>query len=140
MNFAVPQYVDIEDKIAFRLTLKQLGWFGLAGLVMFLFWYFFEFWVFVVASVICLILAALFAFFRPAGLSLFSFLMKGVLYSASNKILWWDKGVEVLEMDKKPKKKEGDDKKNNDENYLEKKRTMEQLESIASILDEKSGL
>ncbi|HHX58945.1 MAG TPA: PrgI family protein [Candidatus Moranbacteria bacterium] len=142
MIFGVPQYVDIEDRIAFRLTAKQLGWFGLAGLIMFGFWYFFEFWVFVVASIICITAATSFAFFRPAGLSLAAFIGRGVAFLTSRKILWWDKGVDLDESRvlEKKNKESSTARIQSRVGIQEKRKTVSELEYIAQALDRKSDL
>lgn len=142
MIFGVPQYIDIEDRIAFRLTAKQLGWFGLAGLIMFGFWYFFEFWVFVLASIVCITAAISFAFFRPAGLSLAAFIGRGVTFFVSRKILLWDKGVELEENEFVNKKKEESllIKAKSRIGIQEKRKTVNELEYIAQALDKKSDL
>jgi len=96
MNFQVPQYVDLEDKLAFRLTLKQLLWFALGGVILFIFWIVFEKWVFWVSAPFVVAAAAAFAFYKPAGLTLFTFLVEGMRHWFRPKKLTWVKEEEDL--------------------------------------------
>jgi hypothetical protein len=141
MNFQVPQYVDLEDKLAFRLTLKQLGWFALGGFILFVFWTLFEKWVFWLAFPFVVAGAAAFAFWRPAGLSLFSFLMEGFRYSVMPKKLTWKKGVEDITLEDKYGKRELDTSEDDfKEDIRRKEKEIERVGDLARILDEKSDL
>lgn len=91
MFFEVPQYIDIEDKIAFQLTAKQLGWFALGGLFIFLAWGTLEKGAFILASIIIVLISSVMAFVRPYGLSMASFLSHGILYFFKPKIYVWQK-------------------------------------------------
>jgi hypothetical protein len=69
----VPQFVDIEDKIAFGLTGKQLLWLG-AGIVLLVVAYTtFDRQLFYVVGFFIGIIFAGFAFWRPQGVSLITF-------------------------------------------------------------------
>ena len=141
MNFQVPQYVDLEDKLAFRLTLKQLGWFALGGFVLFVLWTLFEKWVFWVSFPFVVGIAAAFAFWRPAGLSLASFLVGGLRYSIMPKKLTWKKGIEDITPEDEYGKRELDTSLDDLEKDIERKRkNIEEVGDLARILDEKSDL
>ena len=141
MNFQVPQYVDLEDKLAFRLTLKQLGWFALGGFVLFASWTIFEKWVFWIMFPFVVAGAAAFAFYRPAGLSLITFLVDGFKHLIMPKRMTWVKGVEDITLDDKYGKREIDTSDEQLKRTLNtKKREMEDIGSLAKILDEKSDL
>ncbi len=141
MNFQVPQYVDLEDKLAFRLTLKQLGWFALGGVILFALWTIFEKWVFWVMFPIVIAAASALAFYRPAGLSLITFLVDGFKHLVRPKKLTWTKGVEDITLDDKYGKREIDTSEEKLERTMKtKRRGIREVGSLARILDEKSDL
>jgi hypothetical protein len=141
MNFQVPQYVDLEDKLAFRLTLKQLGWFALGGFILFVFWTLFEKWVFWISFPFVVGGAAAFAFWRPAGLSLISFLLGGFRYSIMPKRLTWKKGIEDISLEDEYGKRELDTSDDDFERDIKrKKKSINKAGDLAKILDEKSDL
>lgn len=73
MHANVPQFIDIEDKIAFGLTAKQLLWMAGMGAVLLVIYNFFTREAFYfIGTFVVLIFAAL-AFWRPQGVSMFSF-------------------------------------------------------------------
>ena len=74
MHTSVPQYIDVEDKIAFGLTGRQLLWMGgmLATLVAL--YSLFERQLFYAIGFFVIIIFGAFAFWRPQGVSLISFL------------------------------------------------------------------
>lgn len=91
MRFNVPQFVGLEDKIAFQLTAKQLGWFGSGGIALFLIWNFVSQGVFIIWAIIISLVVLLFAFYRPQGISLISFVKFGFSFLIKPKIYIWNK-------------------------------------------------
>lgn len=89
MLFNVPQYIDVEDKVAGPLTAKQLLWmFGL-GAALIVLWNVLEKGAFfAVAIPVGLAFAAL-AFYRPYGQPLTAFIGSGFSYLFSPKIYSW---------------------------------------------------
>ena len=141
MNFQVPQYVDLEDKLAFRLTLKQLGWFALGGFVLFVIWTVFEKWVFWIMFPFVIAGASTFAFYRPAGLSLITFLVDGFKHLIRPKKMTWVKGVEDITLDDKYGRREIDTSEEKLKKTLNaKRRVLDNVGDLARILDEKSDL
>ena len=145
MKFQVPQYVDLEDKLAFRLTLRQLGWFALGGFLLFMAWVSFSKVVFWFAFPLIAALATAFAFYRPGGLPLFTFLWYGFLYFIKPKRLFWDKkeyGSELSDTLVKNYQEHAEKpRKNRLEEILRKKKEMiSRSAELARILDEKSDL
>lgn len=89
MLFSVPQYIDIEDKIAGPLTARQLGWmFGL-GAILFVIWSMFPQTVFIAIAIPMILLFIALAFYRPQGISLLSFLSFGVGFLFRPKLYMW---------------------------------------------------
>lgn len=73
MQAGVPQFIDVEDKIAFGLTAKQLLWLG-GGLALLVAAYtLFDRQLFYAVGFFVVIIAGTFAFWRPQGVSLISF-------------------------------------------------------------------
>lgn len=128
MNFEVPQFIETEDKIAFQLTAKQLGWFGLGGFFMFLAWNFASKGAFLVWTVVILLASIAFAFIRPYGLSLASFIGHGFLYFIKPKQLIWKRSLVRHEEEEKKQQKKEVEMKSFDEREIEK---------LANVLDTK---
>jgi hypothetical protein len=93
MLFSVPQFIDVEDKIAGPLTWRQLLWligmavlnlviYNMLGLVGFL----------VLGIPVVLLFCAL-AFYRPQGQPLISLLLHGILYFFRPKVAVWERPV-----------------------------------------------
>ena len=141
MNFEVPQYVDLEDKLAFRLTLKQLGWFALGGFILFILWTVFEKWVFWTMFPVVVAVSSAFAFYRPAGLSLITFLIDGFKHLVRPKKLTWTKGVENITLEDKYGQRDIDTSEEELERTRKRKeKEIREIGSLAKILDEKSDL
>jgi len=104
MNFNVPQFIDIEDKSAFQLTAKQLGWFALGGVILFFIWKFFEQEVFFIWLVLIPLVCSAFAFYRPHGVSLITFIFNGIKFLFFPKRMVWKKAeAKRIEKKKRPK-------------------------------------
>jgi len=131
MRSNVPQFIDIEDKIAFQLTAKQLGWFALGGVLIFFAWTIFDSSSFIAWSIIIVLLSSVFAFYRPAGVSLVEFIKFGFLHIIKPKIYVWR--IEDAGLGQKPgadkNNKEKDKKKGN------KDKELEDLDEIIEMLD-----
>ena len=141
MQFQVPQHVDIEDKLAFRLTLKQLGWFALAGAILFIVWTVFEKWVFWAAFPFIVAAAAMFSFYKPAGLTLLGFLIDGVKYFIRPKQMVWEKGSDHISLEDRYGKRDLDNSVSDYEREIRtKEKKIREVGSLAKILDEKSDL
>ena len=132
MKYNVPQYIDIEDKIAFQLTAKQLGWFALGGVVIFIGWNFLSSGAFYVWATIVALIALAFAFYRPAGLPLASFLKFAVLFLFKPKIYVWKRSFsdkqDVIKKTKRSLEKQA---------HIRKRETIdaEEIEDILKLLD-----
>ncbi len=64
MQYQVPQFVDIEDRIIGPLTLKQFLYLAFAGTLLFVFWFLFNFYIWVILAIPISALAAAFAFLK----------------------------------------------------------------------------
>jgi hypothetical protein len=114
----VPQFIDIEDKLAFQLTAKQLGWVGLGFFFGFWAWYFLEDFYFAITALFIVVLVVGILFFKPYGLTLPSFIGNAFLFLIKPKVYIWKRGSyklskqkeetkeEIVKLKKEPKKME----------------------------------
>lgn len=91
MQYQVPQFIELEDRIIGPLTLKQFLYLAFAGALLFVFWFLFAFYIWIIIAVPIMALAATFAFLkindRPFVyffLSLLRYLAKPKLYIFSS--------------------------------------------------------
>ncbi|MBD3282517.1 MAG: hypothetical protein GF387_02835 [Candidatus Portnoybacteria bacterium] len=105
MQFQVPQYTDIEDKVIGPLTIKQFMYLLVAGIIIFIFYKLFNFAIFIILSIPIALIAITFAFvkihdqpFSVIVINFFSFLKKPDYY------VWKrPKEKEILEQEEEPK-------------------------------------
>ena len=138
MHFNVPQFIEVDDKIAFQLTLKQLGWFALAGVILFFIYQYvtpiaFFVWVAIIGGT-----AVLFAFYKPFGIPLVTFIGNGFMHFVKPRVLVWERRGKASKFE--DLKKEPPKKKIVGVNRFEKERKMKESENLADILDKKSRI
>ena len=103
MLFNVPQFIDVEDKVAGPLTARQILWMVGMGGVLFLVWTFFDTTTFFVLSIPVIILFVLFAFYRPYNQSLLFFSTNAVMFFFRPKVYTWDRPGVIKNDVTKPK-------------------------------------
>ena len=89
MLINVPQYIDVEDKIAGPLTAKQLGWLILLGIILLVMWNIVSGIAFFIVAFPVVILFLALAFYKPYGQPLGSFVLFGVMYFFRPKVYIW---------------------------------------------------
>ncbi|HHH12387.1 MAG TPA: PrgI family protein [Candidatus Moranbacteria bacterium] len=89
MLFSVPQYINVEDKIAGPLTAKQLGWMIVMTVVLVLIYGIFEFYVFLAVGIPVALFFLAMAFYRPGGVSMLSYLSYLLIYLLHPKVYVW---------------------------------------------------
>jgi len=131
MRFKVPKDVDIEDRIAGPLTLKQLGWLGGGVGICIVLWKMLDFQLFVVCAIIILGLTAGFAFVRPYNQSLLGFCGSVLMFLSKPKQYFWRRiGINF------PRQKKTGDKENPDLLPLVRKGLpTAEIEQVAQTLD-----
>lgn len=127
--FSVPQFIDVEDKIAGPLTWKQLLWMiGMGGALLVSFSVF-DSALFFISAVPIVLLFATFAFYRPNGFPFTTFVFYAILYIFRPKISVWERPLGRKFVAKAPVEKvevaENKDKRIN----------QEKLTELARILD-----
>jgi hypothetical protein len=100
MLFNVPQYIDVEDKIAGPLTAKQLFWMIGMGAVLMILWSILDVGGFYSAAVPVVCIFAAMAFYRPYGQPLIVFIRNALLFFIRPKLYMWDRPTRVLSQKK----------------------------------------
>lgn len=89
MQFSVPQFIDVEDKIVGPLTGKQTIYLIVGGGLILLTFTFLNFFFFLVAMLFIAPLTLAFAFYKPKGISLAQYLGNGIDFFTSNHLYVW---------------------------------------------------
>jgi len=93
---SVPQFIDVEDKIAGPLTWRQLGWMmAMAGIILVLFTLFDRALAIVITIPTVLLFLAL-AFYRPNGFPLSAFIGQAVYFMFRPKMALWERPIPPL--------------------------------------------
>lgn len=135
MVFNVPQFIGIEDKIVGPLTAKQLGWFGLAGVILLILWGLLDISAFFMSAVVVIGLALALGFYRPYNQSLLEFLSSSVFFVLRPKDYVWRRYYDNINTKTKaPEKKI--------EKALENKKIISssKLDELSEILDKNKQL
>lgn len=119
MLFNVPQYIDVEDKVAGPLTAKQLLWMFGMGAVLLILWGTLEKAAFYISAVPVVAGFCALAFYKPQGQPLIKFILWGIAFLFQPKNYVWkrefvkkvkkiepEKPIESLAEDKKKKQRE----------------------------------
>ncbi len=89
MQFQVPQFIEIEDKIIGPLTLKQFFYLAGAALLSFFLFFLFEFFLWIILTAVFGIIAASFAFIRYNGRPFIITLLSAAEYLWQPKFYVW---------------------------------------------------
>jgi hypothetical protein len=128
MLINVPQYIDVEDKIAGPLTAKQLGWLIALGVILLILWNMISKVAFFIIGFPLAILFIALAFYRPYGQPLISFFIFGIMYFFRPKVYFWKRAPQ--KENKTPQKI-----KKIESRVSEKKLTPDSLRELAELLD-----
>ena len=93
MMSSVPQFIDIEDKVAGPLTIKQLGWMIALGAVLLLLFAVFDRVVAIVIGIPIALLFVALAFYKPNGMPMVSFIGHSFVYMFSPKVAMWERPI-----------------------------------------------
>jgi hypothetical protein len=130
MMFNVPQFIDVEDKIVGPLTWKQLLWMIGMGAALLTFFNIFEKIPFVIIAIPTVLLFVVFAFYRPNGFPMTTFVFYAILFLFRPKVAVWERPMPEHPKIKEPKKTE-------EIQNTGKKIEPEKLAELARILDAK---
>lgn len=138
MNFNVPQYIEVEDKIAFQMTIKQLAWLALGGVGLFFLWQLDSTPALIVIGIPITLLSAAFAFYKPAGMTFFQFTLNGIFYLFKPKVLIWHR--EASTQAERAPRQVTDKKKKASINRYVKEKTLKTSKNLADLLDSNSKI
>lgn len=89
MQFNVPQFIEIEDKIVGPLTLKQFLYLAAGGAICFLLYFVLKIGFFIAIAIIIMGFCAMLAFIKINGRSFPHFLMNFIGFALKPKIYVW---------------------------------------------------
>src|SRR3990167_4514585 len=104
MMFSVPQFINVEDKVAGPLTWRQLLWMIGMGAALLVFFSIFDKALFFIAAIPTVLLFIAFAFYRPNGFPLTTFVFYTVLFFFRPKIAIWERPTNSRPVAKAPDK------------------------------------
>ena len=91
MLFSVPQFIDVEDKIAGPLTWRQLLWLIGMGVLLLVIYNMIGPAGFLILGIPVILIFCALAFYRPQGQPLISLFVHGILYFFRPKIAVWER-------------------------------------------------
>lgn len=91
MQFNVPQFLEVEDKIIGPLTLKQFGYLAAGGAVLFLVYQYFTFGTFIIIAIPITLFCLALAFIKIHGRPFISILGAFISYILKPKLFVWKK-------------------------------------------------
>lgn len=91
MQFNVPQFTEIEDKIIGPLTLKQFFYLAGGATLVAIMWYFLKFWLFIILALPVAALSVSLAFVKINGRPFVLFLASMFGYFIKPKVYVWKK-------------------------------------------------
>ena len=91
MQFKVPQFIDIEDKIIGPLTLKQFLYLTGGAGILAVIWFYFELWLFILIAIPITIIFLGLAFYKINGRPLVYLIGSLIKYLTKPKLYLWRK-------------------------------------------------
>lgn len=86
MQYQVPQFIDIEDRIIGPLTLKQFIYLAFAAALLFAFWFLFKFYIWIIVALPVTALALAFAFLKINDRPFVYFFLAAIFYFIKPKL------------------------------------------------------
>ncbi len=131
MMFSVPQFIDVEDKVAGPLTWRQLLWMIAMGAILLTIFGIFDTSLSVILSLPIVLFFCAMAFYRPNGFPMVTFLASTVMFLFRPKIAVWERPVSILPT----QRKESSETTTSAMPVAEKQLTRERLAELARIID-----
>lgn len=91
MDFPVPQFIEIEERILGPLSLKQTMFLIVAVGLIFILYFFLETWLHIILSLLILGIAGSFAFIRIGGRTLGQFISSVIAFAFMPRMFVWKK-------------------------------------------------
>jgi hypothetical protein len=130
MMSSVPQFIDVEDKIAGPLTWKQLGWMIAMGATLFIFSTVLNRALTIVVSIPTVLLFLALAFYKPNGFPMSAFLGQAVFFLFRPKMAVWERPIQPMVTVKSEAPKEAVT-----EGLSDKRPSQEKLRELARLID-----
>jgi hypothetical protein len=131
MMFNVPQFIDVEDKIAGPLTWRQLLWMIGMGAVVLTLFMFLDGPIMFIVIVPVVLLFLLLAFYRPGGQPFIQYIMSAFFFLFRPKVMMWDRPVGGMLRKPITKKAQADTAPDR------KAVTMEEIRAVAEMVDKR---
>ena len=128
MQYGVPQFINVEDKIVGPFTGKQTLCLIIGGGLLMLFFTVFDFIFFALLAMFIIPITLAFAFWKPKGISVSRFIMNKINFSTSQRLYVWRR-----EPDNRMFKT--NQKKVSSEEAVEKNVSRSRIEELAWLLD-----
>ncbi len=133
MQYQVPQFIDIEDRIIGPLTLKQFLYLAFAAALLFVFWFLFKFFIWIIIAMPIAALALALAFLKINDRPFIYFLLAAILYFMKPKLYIFG-AAQAIQPKTFPEKPE---ESSFAEATEDKKITVSKLKELALSLDTK---
>jgi len=134
MQYQVPQFIELEDRIIGPLTLKQFLYLAFAGALLFVFWFLFAFYIWIIVALPITALAAAFAFLKINDRPFVYFFLAFTKYFTEPKLYIFS-GTAGKETPKKPAPEPSSAPQSGAPEGEEKKITLSKLKELALNLD-----
>lgn len=106
MQFKVPQFIDVEDKIFGPFTFKQFAYLAGGGGIIFIIYKLLPFWIAIILIIPVGILTGLLTFYKFNNKPFIFYLQAGMQYLLSNKLFIWKQRLVKPEIKKNEDKEE----------------------------------
>ena len=107
MQFQVPQFIEVEDKIFGPLTLKQFVYLAGGGATLFLLWVIFPFIIFIFFAIPIALFSVALAFFKLHGQPFIKVVENAFNYYIGGRIYTWKKKEKIIKREKVEEKATG---------------------------------
>lgn len=131
---SVPQFIDVEDKIAGPLTWKQLGWMMAMGAIVLTLLGVLGTGAGIVVSIPVVLLFLALAFYRPNGFPMTAFIGQSFMFMFRPKMAVWERPTPVMTSVKSAAPKEAVE-----EISPSRALTPDKLKELARLIDSQGG-
>ncbi len=105
MQYQVPQFIELEDRIIGPLTLKQFLYLAFAGALLFVFWFLFAFYIWIIVALPIAAMAVVFAFLKINDRPFVYFFLAFIKYFTKPKLYIFSSAPEKIKLETIPPSK-----------------------------------
>ncbi|MDP3004438.1 MAG: PrgI family protein [Patescibacteria group bacterium] len=99
MQYQVPQFIELEDRIIGPLTLKQFLYLAFAGALLFVFWFLFAFYIWIIVALPIAAMAVVFAFLKINDRPFVYFFLAFIKYFTKPKLYIFSSAPEKIKLE-----------------------------------------